>query len=161
MAAFAARLYFDDGPDSADVVGDSFSIAPISIDSLHTMTVKDIVSIRRDGEEFNELRRILAACKAYIESLPPTTDQRRLSIECKSFIRDEIERSERSSRLRFVEETALPGIVFSLAVGVAFLSAAPIVGLVASAVLTPRTLRAVMSRRDPKRRALARAYSLF
>ena len=160
MAAYAARLYFDDGPDAGDVTGGLLSMAGLPLGDRESLSVEDLVSMRKNDRVFNEVKRVVAGCKEYVETLPIDTTQRQLTRECKEYFNDELQGGGLLSKVRILEETG-PSILFRIAVGVAFLNAAPIVGLLAGAVLTPKVVRDLEAFFDPRRKAIARVQALL
>jgi len=135
-------------------------MAGLPLGDRESLSVEDLVSMRKNDRVFNEVKRVVAGCKEYVETLPIDTTQRQLTRECKEYFNDELQGGGLLSKVRILEETG-PSILFRIAVGVAFLNAAPIVGLLAGAVLTPKVVRDLEAFFDPRRKAIARVQALL
>lgn len=162
MFDWAANLYFDDGPEAQDLTSDLISLDILPFGGAEGITIDDLLSMRKNEEVFSQVQRVVASCKDYIEiNLGPTSTRDGVSAACKTFLHDELEKYERRSVLKFIDENLMGGIGFSMVVGVALLVAQPAVGVIAGALLTPAVFRVIQRRLDPKRRAIGRLQALL
>jgi hypothetical protein len=164
MSDWAGRLYFDDGPESGDFTSDLLSIAVLPFEDERDLNLTDLIKMRRDEPAFSEMKRIVRVCKSYVETLSPTTPQELITLGCEKRVKEELERYEAKSVLRFVkplEEKTVPGLVYAIGVNVAFIAASPLLGLVGDTLLSPRIFRIVQSKVDPKRRAIGRVQTML
>ncbi len=154
MSDWAGRLYFDDGADTADVTSDLMSVAVLPFGNEREINLDTLMAMRKNERVFDEIKLTVAACKAHIEAnLAPTATPVAVTEVCKQFIRDRLDNHEEGSKLKLFDESPGPAIAFALAIGVAFMAATPVVGVIGSACLTPKVFRIVQGKLDPKRRA--------
>jgi hypothetical protein len=166
MFDWAADLYFEDDPGAADLVGDLISVDVLPFGGTQGMSLDDLISIRKNDEVFEHVRRAVADCKTYLETnVGPESTRAGVTAACKTYLGDRLDELERNSFLRFVDDSTVAGIAFSIAVGAALLPLAaavpPAVGLIAGAVLTPQVGLVVRRRFDPERRAIGRLQALL
>ena len=161
----AACLYFDEGPDVPDITSDLVSIDILPFGGVAGIGLDDLWSIRKNERIFHEVRRIVTACKTYMQTnIGTSATKQGVNDACRSFLQDQLNEYERKSVLGFLrifDEKPIAGISYALAVGAALLAANPIVGLVAGAVLTPQMARAGLKRFDPTRRAYSHLQALL
>jgi hypothetical protein len=118
--------------------------------------------MRKNEEVFQEIQRVVAACKQYIETnLGPGTTQEGVTATCKTFLQDQLAQYEKKSMLKFIYEQPIDGIGVSLAIGAALLPVTPVVGLIVGALATPQLALLVQRRFDSKRRAFGHLQALL
>jgi hypothetical protein len=166
ISDWAARLYFDDGPDAADVTGDLISMAVLPFGKQRTIPIADLVSMRRDEAVFKEVGRIVADCKSFIEKEGlSVASPVAITAATKTYVNEQLDAYEGKSPIlkvvKIADEKPIPGFVVSIAVGLALFHALPLVALIGGATLTPKAFKAIQKRTDPTKQAFARVQTLF
>jgi hypothetical protein len=162
MSDWAANLYFDEGSDTNDLTSDLISVDILPFGRHEGIGLDDLWKMRKNEEVFQEIQRVVAACKQYIETnLGPGTTQEGVTATCKTFLQDQLAQYEKKSILKFIDEQPIAGIGVSLAIGAALLPVTPVVGLIVGALATPQLALLVQRRFDSKRRAFGHLQTLL
>jgi hypothetical protein len=161
MFDWARGLHFRD-EGGADIVTNLVSIQWLPFGHKDGLSVDDLSGLRANEEVFAHVRQAILKCLAYAEAnVTPATEPQVVADACKSLLRDELERYERNSVLRILEEHPVAAAAFAIAMGAAFLSASAAVSVIVPAVLTPQVARIVQKQFDPRRRAYRHLQSLL
>jgi hypothetical protein len=168
MSDWAARLYFNDGPETADLSSDLFTIQLLPFGETKGLSLDQLWKMRKTEEVFTAVQRIVAECKEYIRKEVGTQSTKKaVSDACETFLRDHLEKFEKTSVLKFLkfaDEKPAVGIVLSMAIGAALLPASPVIAAIATVItpfVTPAVARAVQNRFSPTRQAYGHLQALL
>ncbi len=161
MFEWARGLHFRD-EGGADIVTNLVSIQWLPFGHKAGLSVDDLNGLRANEAVFTHVRQAILRCLDYAEAnVRPGTEPRVVADACKNLLRDELERYERNSVLRILEEHPVAAAGFAIAMGAAFLPASAAVSVIAPAVLTPQVARIIQKHYDPRRRAYRHLQSLL
>ncbi|HET8797627.1 MAG TPA: hypothetical protein VFO89_08070 [Thermoanaerobaculia bacterium] len=144
----------------ADLTTDLMSIDILPLGERGNLSVQDIMSMREGEEVFRHIRETLAGCKDYLQvNASPDASTEFLTTNCRQYIRDHLDGAERLKWIKFLDNDLVAGTVVSLAMGAAFMTANPWIGLFVRGIRESsgsHTLRQPMEKRKrPPARATA------
>jgi hypothetical protein len=157
-----SRLYFAQSGIS-DITTDLMSIEGLPFGDNTGLGLEDLWKIRKNEGDFQEVRTIVADCKRQLEAdLPAGASRRAVNAMCRSYIGDRLSALGGEKTLRFLEKPVV-GVATSIAVGigVAIVTANPVVGVGAGAVFSTGFVRLVENPTSHKRRAIAKLQALL
>ena len=99
--------------------------------------VDQLLKLRKNEKVFDDVRRAVLACKGFLEDEVPSATRQGATAACKQFLRERLDEYERKSVLRIIDDHPAVGLTFSAIFGAILLPVPPLLGLLATTVLTP------------------------
>jgi hypothetical protein len=165
-AAFelGSRLYFDDeDSDAPEITTDLISIEGLPCGAKTGLALKELWKIRKNEEIFDEVRNTVGKCKLHLESNLGVASTKVAANEmCEAYLNDRLKGMRGEPTMRFLEKP-VPSVLTSIVVGlgVAAVTANPVLDALAGGALNPGFIRVVQDRTSRKRRAIGQLQALL
>jgi hypothetical protein len=151
---WASRIRFRE-QTTVQASSDLMSINLLPLGERKGLSVEDIQSMRKNEKVFTHIRDTLIGCRAHVaENVAKGASADFVRKVCREYVRDRLNPDERLGALKFLDNNFWAGTVLSVAIGAAFLTANPWVGLLVPAALTPKGMLEADKKLNPKGRAL-------
>ena len=163
MFDWARGLHFVDEA-AAEVMTNLVTIQWLPFGHRGGLDVRGLAELRADEEVFRHVREAIGQCLRYAEAtVNPDTNPELVADGCKQRLHDALEKYERKSVLRILEEHPVAAAGFAIAMGAAFFLAhvPPVPSILIPSLLTPQFARIVEKHFDPRRRAYRRLHALL
>jgi hypothetical protein len=141
---------------------DLMSIDIIPLGGGKGLSLKDIMSMRKNEEVFQHVRDTLTGCKNYLrENVSETATEDYVKNTCRTYVRDTLDPAERFRNIKFLDNNLIGASALSVGFGALFVGANPFIALAAGALLTPKVFLKVAGAVDKKIRASVRIEALL